>query len=242
MSVSGSDTDRSEERASSGDADGRGSVRRVYDRWARYYDWNPALALVRPARERAVELMDLEPGDVAVDMGTGTGANLPHLRAAVGPEGQVVGIDLSPGMLERARGRVERRGWDNVTVVEGDVLDPPLDGPVDGVTSGFLAVMYDDPDRLIETWAGYLADGGAIGNVYANPSDRSYGPAPNALLSAYMRTFESGWVSGDRTASALRVIAGRGERARDALRSRADTFVHETRAFGLAHVDVGRFE
>jgi SAM-dependent methyltransferase len=213
----------------------------VYDRWARVYDWNPALALVRPARERAVAALDLAPGDTAVDMGTGTGANLPLLRRAVGQTGQVVGIDLSPAMLERARRRIETNGWDNVSVVEGDVLDPPLDGPVDAITSGFLMVMYDDPARLIEAWIDRLADGGGIANVYAGPSDRWYAAIPDGLLGAYLRLFESGWVSADQEGSQLSTIAERGQRARSTLADRAETSVHESRAFGLAHVDVGRF-
>jgi SAM-dependent methyltransferase len=213
----------------------------VYDRWARYYDWNPALALVRSVRERAVGAMGLGPGDTAIDMGTGTGANLQHLRDAVGPEGRVIGIDVSPEMLVRARGRIQRRGWDNVAVVEADVLDPPLDGRVDGITSGFLMVMYDDPGRLIDTWAAYVAEDGAIANVYAGASDRWYAAGPNALLSAYLRTFESGWVSAEHRGSPLATIAERGERARAALAERAERSHHENRVFGLAHLDVGRF-
>jgi ubiquinone/menaquinone biosynthesis C-methylase UbiE len=221
--------------------DGGHSVRDVYDRWARYYDWNPALALVRPTREWAVDAMGLEPGDVAVDMGTGTGANLPHLRDAVGPEGRVVGIDVSPGMLDRARGRVTRRGWENVDVVGGDVLAPPLDVPADGITSGFLLVMYDEPERLIDAWVECLAEGGAIANVYAGSSDRWYGMVSNWLLSAYLRTFESVWVAPDHGGSALATITARGERARSALAGRADVSHHENRVGGLAHVDVGLF-
>jgi len=247
-SDSDGDSNRAQGAGSEGEGTGgslggqaRHSVRRVYDHWSKYYDWNPALALVRPARKRAVAAMGLEPGDTAVDMGTGTGANLPHLRRVVGPEGQVIGLDLSPGMLQQARGRIERNGWDNVAVAKGDVLDPPVEGPVDGITSGFLMVMYDEPARLIDAWAGHLAADGAIANVYAGPSSRWYAAAPNALLSAYLRTFESGWVSSEHRGSALSTIAGRSERARRALAHHADESHHEDRGLGLAHVDVGWF-
>lgn len=219
-----------------------GAVRRLYDGWAAYYDWNPALALVRPARERAVAAMGLQAGDVAVDMGTGTGANLPHLREAVGPAGRVVGVDLSPGMLRQARGRIERRGWENVHLLRGDVLAPPIEGPIDGIASGFLVVMYEEPEQLLEAWSERLSSEGAIANVYAGPSERWYGAVPNGLLSAYLRTFEPGWVTDQRPVAPLAALAARGDRAREALAERADAFAHRTGAFGLAQIDVGRFD
>lgn len=214
------------------------SIRELYDRWAGIYDWNPVLALVRPARRRAVASMGLAPGDTVVDMGTGTGANLPFLRAAVGPGGHVIGVDLSPGMLDRARRRVARHGWDNVTLLEGDVRDPPLSGPVDGILSAFVVVMYPDPAELIEAWAAHL-DGGAMANLYAGPSRRWYAPAVNAPLRLYLRLFEEGWETAPDGPSPLGVLASRGERARATLAARASRVTHETAVFGLAQLDVG---
>lgn len=223
--------------AMSGDLD---AVRSLYDRWARVYDWNPVLALVRPARRRAVAALDLAPGDVVVDMGTGTGANLPLLREAVGAEGRVVGVDASPRMLSRARDRARTAGWENVHLVEGDVRAPPLDGPVDAVCSAFVAVMYDDPRPLLEPWADLLDGAGALAALYAGPSRRAYGPLPNALLRAYLRAFEAGWeVEGGRTP--LEVLARRGERVRATLADLAPETVHEDHGLGLVRLDVARW-
>lgn len=216
------------------------AVRALYDRWAGVYDWNPVLALVRPARRRAVTAMDLTPGDTVVDMGTGTGANLPLLRDAVGETGRVVGLDASPGMLARARDRIAEHGWENVSVLEGDVRDPPLDGPVDGICSAFVAVMYDDPRALLEPWADLVADG-TMANLYSGPSRRTYAPAVNALLRGYLRVFEAGWEVGeDRTP--VEVLARRGERVRAAMTELADSTSHEELALGLVKLDVGLFE
>ncbi|MFB6353106.1 MAG: class I SAM-dependent methyltransferase [Halobacteriales archaeon] len=217
---------------------GLADVRALYDRWSRVYDWNPALRLVRPARRRAVAALDLAPGDTVVDLGTGTGANLPFLRRAVGPTGRVVGIDASPGMLARARRRVERRGWANVTVLEGDVRDPPLAGSVDAVLSAFVAVMFDDPGRLVEAWAGHL-DGGRMAHLYAGPSDRPSAPAANALLGLYLRAFEAGWATAETRP--LAVLAARGERLRAAMDRRAARTDHEQHVLGLVQLSVGRF-
>lgn len=217
------------------------AVRQLYDRWARLYDWNPILPLVRPARRRAVNRMRLAPGDTVVDMGTGTGANLPFLRAAVGAEGAVIGIDVSPAMLDRASARVDAAGWENVMLVEGDIRDPPLDGPVDGILSSFVIVMYEEPGGLVGTWAKFL-DAGPLANLYAGPSDRRVGPAVNALLGLYLRVFEEGWATPAGGPSPLEILARRGERARAALERSAASVEHDASVLGLVQLDVGRFD
>src|SRR5690606_7676795 len=51
----------------------------------------------------------------------GTGQSLDGLVAAVGDAGTVIGVDLSKGMLRKARARVTRNGWANVLLAEADV-------------------------------------------------------------------------------------------------------------------------
>ena len=214
------------------------AVRSLYDRWAALYDWNPVLEMVRPARRRAISAMALRPGDTVVDMGTGTGANLRYLREAVGAEGQVIGIDVSPRMLAKARGRVQAEGWSNVTLLEGDVRDPPIGGPVDGILSTFVVVMYADPGPLVETWAELVEDG-ALANLYAGRSGGAAAPVVNRLLALYLRLFEEGWDDRPGEGAPLDVLAGRGERACAALSEHADRVARETHALGLVHLDVG---
>src|SRR5437763_10685971 len=75
-----------------------------YDRIAGvigFIDW---LFCVPPnLRERAVQRLALKAGNRVLEIGCGTGRNFAHLRAAVGPSGQVYGVDLSSGMLARAQ-------------------------------------------------------------------------------------------------------------------------------------------
>lgn len=94
-------------------------ARAHYNKFSRRYDL--AAMAIRRFQRQAVKALQLRPGDRVYDLGCGTGLLLEHLVEAVGPTGQVVGIDLSEGMLEHARARVARAGWDNVELVQADL-------------------------------------------------------------------------------------------------------------------------
>jgi SAM-dependent methyltransferase len=131
-----------------------------YTRYAAVYDRIATDApFVTGLRERIVDALDPDRGDVVVEMGCGTGANLPFLRDRVGPGGTVIGLDVSTGVLDRARARIERGGWTNVHVARADATRPPLrpgdgrlSGPVDGVLAAFLTGMLDDPAGTVDDW------------------------------------------------------------------------------------------
>src|SRR5215470_6264836 len=92
-----------------------------YDRVAPFYRVLSPLFLINPLlRRRAVRAMALRPGDRVLEVGVGSGRNLPYLLDAVGPDGSVTGVDLSPGMLAEARKLLARRGAANVRLIEAD--------------------------------------------------------------------------------------------------------------------------
>jgi ubiquinone/menaquinone biosynthesis C-methylase UbiE len=66
---------------------------------------------IRPVRQRAVELLDLKDGNRVLDVGCGPGGSFPYLVHAVGPSGQVVGVEISPLISINARRRIEENGW-----------------------------------------------------------------------------------------------------------------------------------
>lgn len=87
----------------------------MYRRRARLYDLE--LALFEPIRNKAIERLALRRGETVLDVGCGTGLSLPLLRPAVGAQGRIVGIEQSPEMIQRARERVQKARWHNVTLL-----------------------------------------------------------------------------------------------------------------------------
>ena len=68
-------------------------------------------------RRRAVAWLAPRPGDTVLDVGCGTGLSFELLQRAVGDSGHIVGIEQSPQMIDKARQRVQRHGWRNVTLL-----------------------------------------------------------------------------------------------------------------------------
>jgi ubiquinone/menaquinone biosynthesis C-methylase UbiE len=110
------------------------AMTRQYDRVAPFYRALSPLFLINPLlRRRAVRAMGLRPGDDVLEVGVGSGRNLPYLLDAVGPQGSVTGVDLSPGMLAQARKVAARRGAANVRLIESDASTVELDRDFDAV-------------------------------------------------------------------------------------------------------------
>lgn len=158
-----------------------------YGRWARFYDWLATAPGIRSWRARTADALDLGPGDTVVEMGVGTGANLPHLRERVGKSGRVVGIDLTRGMLDVARGRVADAGWTNVGLVRGDARSPPIDGPVDAVLGSFIVGMFESPEQVVGDWLQLLGEDGTVALLDAGRSDRRLAVPLNLGFRAFVR-------------------------------------------------------
>lgn len=116
----------------------------------------------RRAAVAALRARGLAPGDAVLDLGCGTGLNLPLLLDAVGPTGTVVALDASPAMLARAASRVTANGWTGVhllladaTAVAPDALTAALGGRrFDAVLSTYALSLM--PARR-QAWAAAVA-------------------------------------------------------------------------------------
>jgi len=219
-------------------AHGHDAVERFYSRWAGLYDLlasgAPGIARVR---KRAVDALSLAPGETAVEMGAGTGANLPHLRRAVGPGGRVVGIDLAAGVLARSRSRVGRAGWENVGLVRGNATRPPV-RQANAVLATFVVGMFDDPGGAVDHWCDLLAPGGRITLLHAGRSDHPLAAPANLAFRGFVRLGAPGnRLSTDSPALDLERSV---EAAAERLQARCVEFRRESLAGGYLTLDSGR--
>lgn len=117
------------------------------------------LGLHRLWKRQAMELCALRPGERVLDVATGTGDLAFLEEAAVGPEGQVVGVDSCAPMLEVARGR--QRGA--VDFQEGDAMDLRFpDASFDVVTISFGLRNVADRDQALREFRRVLRPGGRL--------------------------------------------------------------------------------
>ncbi len=142
-------------------------VHGIYQRHAKRYDF--ALQLYRLTglrleayRLHAVELLRLKRGDCVVDLACGTGLSFPLIMDRIGPEGRLIGVDLSSGMLERAGERVRRSGWNNVELVESDIVAYQFPERVNAVLSVGALGYVPESDRVIEKARKALVPGGRL--------------------------------------------------------------------------------
>ncbi|WP_250212756.1 methyltransferase domain-containing protein [Acrocarpospora catenulata] len=113
-----------------------------------------------PAFATAVAALALAPGSLVVDAGCGTARAFPLLRAAVGPEGRVLGVDLTPEMIQSARDR--GRGALGGLVI-GDAGRLPLpDGVAAGVLAAGLISHVPDSGELLWELARVTMPGGRL--------------------------------------------------------------------------------
>ena len=138
-------------------------VRRRYNRLAKFFVLFEWLFLLPPGiRRRAVSCLELKPCGRVLEVGCGTGRNLPYLVQAVGAQGQVYGIDLSEGMLREARELSANANWHNVTLIQADATEYTLPELVDGVIFSLsYAVIPQHREALKRAWE-QLRPGGYV--------------------------------------------------------------------------------
>lgn len=142
-------------------------VKALYQSGAKYYDFTTLLYRViglrmNTYRSLAVRLLRLSRSDSVVELGCGTGLNFPLLMEQIGPEGRLVGVDLTPGMLERARERAERSGWKNVELVQSDIARYDVPRGVNGVLATGVFGYVAEYDGVIKAASEALAPGGRM--------------------------------------------------------------------------------
>lgn len=110
-------------------------------------------SFIKPVRQRAVELLNLKPGDRVLDVGCGPGGSFPFLGPAVGSSGKVVGVEISREVSFNARKRIARNRWENVEVIEAAAQEVHLTGTFDGL---LMFAAADASEEALENILGGL--------------------------------------------------------------------------------------
>lgn len=110
-----------------------------------------------PLRYRTIWNLALQPGDAVLDVACGTGLSFALLEEAIGPDGRLVGVELSPEMAALGQARIDRAGWRNaellVARMESADLAPPR-GPFDAVAFNFTHDVLQSEAALANIFAG----------------------------------------------------------------------------------------
>lgn len=130
----------------------------AYRRWAPVYDYTFGF-VAREGRRHAVEVINQRDGRV-LEVGVGTGLSLPDYKKHL----EVVGIDLSPEMLEKARERVAARGLAHVTGLhEMDAADLKFAaGAFDTVVAMYVMTVVPEPEQVMRELARVTKPGGEV--------------------------------------------------------------------------------
>ena len=106
--------------------------------------------LLRPITERFLTSAGLTRGMRVLDIGSGAGDVALIAAELVGPEGEVVGVDMNPEILEIARERVGRTGHRNVEFLAGDVQTLELGGDFDALVGRLVLMYLPDPVAVLK--------------------------------------------------------------------------------------------
>lgn len=105
----------------------------------------------------------LNEGDTVLDLGSGAGFDCFLAARKVGESGRVIGVDMTPAMLERARSNAEKGGFKNVEFREGQIESLPVaDGEVDVIISNCVINLSPDKAQVFGEAYRALKPGGRL--------------------------------------------------------------------------------
>ena len=134
------------------------STRRIYDLQSLVYDKTFG-ALVQKRIARAIQHMNIQETDQVLDVGVGTGAAFQYYPR----RGRIYGVDLSGGMLRKARTRIRELKMDHATVFQADAMKLPFaDDSFDHLFISHVISVVSDPYRLIQECQRVLKPGARI--------------------------------------------------------------------------------
>ena len=133
-------------------------VKRAYALYSPVYDllfdW-----IFHPGRQAAVKFLDIQPGDRILEVGIGTGLNL----SLYPPDCELVGIDISERVLEKAQAKIEELGLSNVTlkVMDAGATDF-ADNEFDRALATYVISAVPDPVGVLREMRRVVKAGGTL--------------------------------------------------------------------------------
>ncbi|HEX4142812.1 MAG TPA: class I SAM-dependent methyltransferase [Pirellulales bacterium] len=140
-------------------------TRQYYNKIAKVYDLLSEEA-EKPMREAGLEKLAPQAGEKILEVGCGTGHCLIDIARAVGPQGKVLGIDISDNMVGLAQDLAQReRLAERIAIQRGDAEQLPYEaGSLDGIFFSFTLELFDTPElpRVLAQCRRVLRPGGRI--------------------------------------------------------------------------------
>ncbi len=143
-------------------------VEDAYQKNARYYDLAvkvlyPLIGLkINRYRKKAIEYLNLKPGDCVVDLGCGTGLAFPLIIDKIGPGGKLIGVDISSEMLSVAADRVNSAHWKNVELIHSDIEQYNIPSGINGVISTGVFGYLTEREKLLKNISESLVEGASV--------------------------------------------------------------------------------
>ena len=146
------------------------AIERLYQSWAKVYDWLTPIYILgneNRLRRETIGSLRLQPGQTVLDIACGTGRNFPLILEKIGPSGKLVGVDYTSAMLDRARKRVKREGWENVELIRGDAARIDLERKFDAALCTLAIGVIPDYRGALYRMVAHVKPGGwlAIGDA-----------------------------------------------------------------------------
>jgi arsenite methyltransferase len=105
----------------------------------------------------------LKEGETVLDLGSGAGFDCFLASKQVGQRGKIIGVDMTPEMIEKARANARKNGIENVDFRLGEIEDLPVeDGSVDVVISNCVVNLSSDKEKVFHEVGRVLRPGGRI--------------------------------------------------------------------------------